>query len=916
MYQKFLLLVVLFATPLSCFAAQEEKIDVGKGVREAVEKSAVLEAERISMVTLVQGLIAAGMYAGREESVKSVINALADIPANERHGIVELVKKIDQFNTERFDAGLVIDLLQSLPDSERPQMVRLLNQLSHPGLKIKSRNFWSPKLFNALIETPYNQRQAIVGLVISLIQPEMPGARIGSLINSLLNVPVDQRAEIVEQVKIFSFLSGVHYVLKVLAAVPRVERQGIVDLIKPLILLNVHGFFIGKMITSLAEDPVLERQEIIDLTQELIQLNTNNEGSLESRITQYVEVLKRVPVDERREFVSLLKNVTWVDLKREWFAENLAKIKSPSDRQAIIQQVQYLQEIGVVNTMHMVRILYCYAEIHGEYQLGLAEQINKFIEPGITFDKISVLITGLGNVDVAERPVLIEQLKQLLAYDIYDFHIRSMIPAMQAIPATERSRRLARALLFLNGRIKEYGRFHAANMIAALETPLQDELWIDHLPEIVRRGNPYAAGLNVHTSDRDARAIKSVQALFEIWAPTPAEIDEAYHDFLLAVKKLDPVKRSRVLRSLGVDEEGNTLPTPAGENFAGLVSGVSQSGEFSLFDNTEHIRVNGREVIARFWHFANTYQDRDEENTSKDQENMRKAIMNALSSGVAEDNKLRCEMGRVQFLAVATLQGRLKDKDGKVVDVDGLGLNTLPQPQNAPAGAVGPHAPAPDGGMITNLSEIANYVRPFVQSLGSHIETAEQFYQQLFMYLNRLAKGHVMADNTRILLDPALAVYYVRMIEPAVHVNGRLVSPARINPHGSLVDLLGFGDAFRVDDYLGQFGDHDQLLFNEVQAAQAEQERRELREQQDQEFAAAQALDIRRQKAATDIQRVVRGSMVRERLRDQKRIDDIKAAILKGEAGAMNVAAEDLDKLSHKEKDLYVKQRRVHQFSK
>ena len=426
-------------------------------------------------------------------------------------------------------------------------------------------------------------------------------------------------------------------------------------------------------------------------------------------------------------------------------------------------------------------------------------------------------------------------------------------------------------------------------------------------------------------------------------------------------EQLDGTRQARVLRSLGIDRNGNVLPKPAHETFSGLVSGVDESGKFVLSGNNESMRVNGREIVARFWHFANTYDEHEytaasslsrapSSETIRDRQNMREGIIDALVRGVNEHNTLRCEPGRVQLLGLATVQGRLSGADGRVVDIDNLGLNpevaVVAAGAAVEAAAVVPAAqvavPAQgaqaEPALITNLDEIAHHLQPFVNSLGAHITTANQFYMELFRYINRLADGGVMARGERIRLDPASVVYFVRMMEPAVVSGGRVRVPARINPHASLVALFGFGDAFRIDDYERQFGARDRAQFEAAQAAARArielEQRRALVAQQDREYAADVAEDLVRgqqNRAATNIQRIARGKLARndvEVMRTQaakqarakaeldQRVIALRAAITAGTAGAIGAPAEVVNTLTSAERVLYLRQQNEHRLTR
>lgn len=226
------------------------------------------------------------------------------------------------------------------------------------------------------------------------------------------------------------------------------------------------------------------------------------------------------------------------------------------------------------------------------------------------------------------------------------------------------ARRVARALLFTRG-----GNDTILNLEKVLKANLTNEIRIDNINAIPKDLSPYAAGIDAHAGGRDQRTIEAIKIFEKSWPLKPEDIDRQYEKFFQAVQELEESKKSLVLRSLGVDQHGRVLPKPSGENFAGLLHGVDGEGNFILSKRGNRIEVHGRELIARFWHFAHAY-------VGNERDVLCRGIMNALAEGVIPThNILRCEMGRVQLLLMATLQGRLKDIDGEVVDLDRL-LNT------------------------------------------------------------------------------------------------------------------------------------------------------------------------------------------------------------------------------------------------
>jgi hypothetical protein len=566
---------------------------------------------------------------------------------------------------------------------------------------------------------------------------------------------------------------------------------------------------------------------------------------------------------------------------------------------------------------HVSKIISSLAKIT-KNRAEIVELTKQLIRPGMNGYNILEIISLLARTE--KRAEIVELTKQLIRPDTSAFGVLGIVGALRMAPTPANS--IARALLFMRT-----GNRNVWQQI--LETPLNQDVILGGMNAVAQGANPYAAGINAHAKGRDLRTIKAAQTLQENWHPEPEDIDREFNTFWHAVQQLDSLKKSLVLRSLGIDENGVIQPKPATENFSGLLEGSDGEGNFTLSTSGKSMRINGRELIARFWHFANTYEEShgplSGTHVQVERDAMRAGIMNALAEGVIlKRNILRCEMGRVQLLEWATLQGRLKDSEGSVVDIDDLGLN--PE-KTAVVEVIGDPVAAPAAPQavqrVRNLNDIAQYLQPFIDSLGPDIKTAEQFYMRLFNYRNNLAAGHVMARGERIDLDPSEVVYFVRMMEPILSSHGKIMR-YDINPAHSIVTQLGFDD-FQVNDYMRQFGARDQAQLAEARRIEGE---RVLIAQQNKEHEEGLLKD-REIKSVKTIQRIARGSLARKNVQAMRtqaqekagaqveldqRVTVLRAAIVDKTAGTIAADADVLNSLSDAERRSYTRLRNAHLF--
>ncbi len=720
-------------------------------------------------------------------------------------------------------------------------------------------------------EFPEINRKHAGYYALQFITPDMSHEEIKSILTTFYRIPVNEcNQEFMEQANQFLATDPALKVLKKMkiitafSKVPTHDRnQAFIDQIKQLFPQNASGEIIGGLgrvaptkdlgdviantITIISSIPLSGRQTFIDQVRQFIG-GEKNSYDIEEIMNAWSKVK---PEDQNQIFIDQLKRVIGAMTinSRAWAITILSKI--PADiRSELITQVQQLR--------------------------------NHYLPGASKVECINLLSTIPTNV----RTEFINQVNQLINPYMKAGEIKDIMKHLSKIPADERPLYVARTLLFV------YGTGNLGHLRHLLETPLQQEFMIGGMHELAQGvRNPYAAGINVHAGQRDNFTIEAIKTFTDTVQTTPEELDIAYAEFLNAVNQLDGQKRDKVLRSLGIDANGTILEKPPTEFWSGLISGVNESGIFSLAANGKSIAMNGKDIIARFWHFANTFDEsvvdssklsvdkKISAHTQNDRDGMRQGIMNALAEGVTETNVLRCEMGRIQLLILATLQGRLRDNTGQVIDLDRKETQQAAREVQQ------------DDELIYNLNEISLHLNPFMNSLQG-IHSAKDFYQELFGYMSRLAAGEVNADNTPIRLDPASVIYYVTMISPAVYEKGKLLTPATINPDFSLVHTQNFTDAFRIDDYIRQFGQRDQERF---EAARALEAARQLRTEQDIAFEETKQQDQHR---------------FNERAKQAEQLQQLRTAIADGTARGLKTIPQNIfNQLTMEERTAYAQQR-------
>ena len=437
---------------------------------------------------------------------------------------------------------------------------------------------------------------------------------------------------------------------------------------------------------------------------------------------------------------------------------------------------------------------------------------QRFIRKETTGNAIADTIDGICRFSTHDQSFFMLLTSQLYRDEMDEYGFTDILDCIVDTDFFELTRSTARTLLWTHGVTAL--RDHNALMDQVMKTPLKNKVVLEkHTVDNLLNGyNPYKVGIDVHDDKRDERTLNAIKALQQSWNPEKEEIDATWADFWKHVKALknDP-RKPDILRSLGVDSNGS-IKKGQTTDFGGLLAGYKGMIHLDM-----GLEINAKELIARFWHFANTYVPVEGDNAAAENENLRQSILTGIANGLKHDNTIGghvvCDPGKIQNLAVLTLQGRLKDKAGLVVDIENLGLNVIEELAIK---------------NVSNLREIAFYLQPFVDHLTAQGQegpkTADAFFLRLFCYNESLASGNVARfKDQRVRLNASEVVYYVRMMSPVA-----TGVPLELNPEASLFstycELFDYPkkDQFRIDDYVRQFGKRDQELLDKANAEEAQ----------------------------------------------------------------------------------------------
>ena len=466
-----------------------------------------------------------------------------------------------------------------------------------------------------------------------------------------------------------------------------------------------------------------------------------------------------------------------------------------------------------------------------------------------------------------ERTRFVTQAQSLITAGMNGYDRADVIGRLAACSTQERPLYVARALLWCRGLV---GNDYMNRLRQVFETRL-DRPIVDNVEAAVLAGaNPYAAGINVHAGNRDAKTAAAVEALMSRKVDQ-TDLDNAYQGLMVALGQLKEdrypdlrdweAKKQRalyisIIRTLGQDETGQAALRTTGD-FGGLLTGhecqITLGGQ----------QYQAQEFLARLWHFAMTYQPQDHE-TAAENANIRVGILSGLADGLQSDtstsNHVVCDPGKVQRLITATLQGRLMTAQG-LVDVD----DTV-NPTFGVAAVVVAGADAAAADRITNFSTIYQLLQPriddwhreLIQAMA-RLEAADPritAHQRATMFWNLVWRTVAAIEERQrvrlVHLDPASVVHMLTLGVPILTFEKdemKVVGyqPAAIVnniPQGTVyqtyAERFEYDGTLRLDDYIQA---RDQQAQAEAERQRVEAERQALIEQQNRDYAETLRLD-------------------------------------------------------------------------
>ena len=260
----------------------------------------------------------------------------------------------------------------------------------------------------------------------------------------------------------------------------------------------------------------------------------------------------------------------------------------------------------------------------------------------------------------------------------------------------------------------------------------------------------YKRGINVHSTDRDDKTRFAIKTLIE-------NTQEINHDKYYK-------KFNKYISKLPEDEKAIINKVIYGNN--------RKSTDFEGFQTILFEKITGEEILAKFWYFAKKYEN--------DKEDLKENVINALLDCYQKTdsgNYVVCNPGKLQRLVVGVLQGRLKDKDDKYIQIDSVEIENLNVTQSE----------------ITNYYEIQKKLEPFINLYlyeeSTRIKSWEEVYIKLFEFIKNVRDEGIMLSYEH-------SAYYISVLAD----NGKGLE---IKPDLSIISLF---DCDIGKEYVEKFG--------------------------------------------------------------------------------------------------------------
>lgn len=303
--------------------------------------------------------------------------------------------------------------------------------------------------------------------------------------------------------------------------------------------------------------------------------------------------------------------------------------------------------------------------------------------------------------------------------------------------------------------------------------------------------NIYEIGVNVH--DRDEITYRYASSFYNSIEMTAEEIQLNFREFWEFKDKLNEADMVKFLRVLGVDQDLN--PVRNMNDFGGLLA-----QDIYLTINKENYGIlNSTSFLAKLWKFANTYKEdgMTEEQNEKEREMIKEGLLRGIISCVQDDgvdddgihrDHVVCNPGKLQRIIVATINGRFS-VDGKILDIDGTGTDTLTQEIDDRA----------EDEYIKNINEIYLNLNDFFASLEQkQVTNTEDLLMNLYIYTCDKAK-------IGVLMDPIYVTYAIYNIVDSM--DGIMIDPENsiISTYSGILNLTDYKNSIMIKKDIHNF---------------------------------------------------------------------------------------------------------------
>ena len=235
----------------------------------------------------------------------------------------------------------------------------------------------------------------------------------------------------------------------------------------------------------------------------------------------------------------------------------------------------------------------------------------------------------------------------------------------------------------------------------------------------------YKETIDVHDDDRDERTERIVTIMFESQNLSDEDANKEFLEFWDYATMLSEHSRKLFDRFMGFDKDM--------EEITSEIKGINDYAGFL----TEDTRIEGKKydpkyVIGNFWRFCKEYP----------RDNLKELLFTGImkSHQLGEDGVwyVVCNGGKLQNLAMSTLQGRILDDNDQIYYIDDITLfdkiKDVKIEEKSPA-------------------TIYNIMRPFIKGIseGSIPKNANEFYRQLFEFINKYKPDITCEEAVRII---------------------------------------------------------------------------------------------------------------------------------------------------------------------